>query len=306
MLKIYDLIIIGSGPAGLSAGIYALRARLSTLMIEKTGMSGGQMINTSEVDNYPGMPGISGFELAVKMRSHYDDIGGECISAEVTAIKDGLIKEVTLDDVTSVMCRSIIIAAGASYRKLGVPGEAELTGSGVSYCATCDGAFFRNKTTAVVGGGDVAIEDALFLSRICQKVYVIHRRDTFRGTPMMAEKLIAAENVKILWNTVVTAIEGNGVVERIQLQSATDNTHSSIDADGIFIAVGMNPSSEIYKNTVGCDEAGYIIADETCETNKPGIFTAGDIRTKPLRQIVGAVADGANAVYSVQKYLLSI
>lgn len=303
MIKIYDLVIIGSGPAGLTAGIYAIRAKLDTLMIEKTGMSGGQIINTTEVDNYPGLPGVGGFELAMKMRSHYNEFGGHCISGEVTGIKDGPVKEIILSDGTSYMTRSIIIAGGAAYRKLGVPGEEKLTGSGVSYCATCDGAFFRSKTVAVVGGGDVALEDALFLSRICLKVFCIHRRDTFRGAPVMAERLLALNNVTALWNTVVESIEGDDCVERIRIKNVIDQTEESLDIDGIFVAVGMQPLSDIYKNLVACDDYGYIIADETCQTNVPGIFAAGDIRTKPLRQVIGAASDGANAVYSVQKYL---
>lgn len=303
MIKIYDVIIIGSGPAGLSAGIYALRAKLDMLMIEKTGMSGGQIINTTEVDNYPGLPGVGGFELAMKMRSHFDDFGGECIFGEVASITDGPVKEVHLADGTSYMTRTVIIASGAQHRKLGVPGETELTGGGVSYCATCDGAFFRGKTVAVVGGGDVALEDALFLSRICQKVYVLHRRDEFRGAPMLSEKVQAQNNISILWNTVVESIEGSDMVEQIHVKNTADQTSETLDVNGIFIAVGMQPVSEIYRSILSCDDSGYIIADESCQTSAPGIFAAGDVRTKPLRQVVGAVADGAAAIYSAQAYL---
>ncbi len=368
MSKIYDLIIIGSGPAGLTAGIYALRARLDTLMIEMAGMSGGQIINTNEIDNYPGMPGISGIDLALKMRSHYDGQGGKCIDAEVCGISaeqetsDAVtasdlptradasetesaptktaslecrpIWRVSLADGTSLLSRAVIIATGAAHRKLGVPGEQSFAGSGVSYCATCDGAFFRNRTVAVVGGGDVALEDALFLSRICKKVYVIHRRGTFRGAPVLAERLEAADNVTILWHTIVTAIEGSDVVERLRLRGTASHSGESLSSDsrsenvlntdsrgkdipvvdslregvleidGVFIAVGMDPVSAAFRDTVACDDSGYIIAGENCETSVAGIFAAGDVRTKPLRQIVGAAADGACAVYSAQKYLL--
>lgn len=303
MIKIYDLIIIGSGPAGLAAGIYALRAKLDMLMIEKTGMSGGQIINTTDIDNYPGLPGVGGFELAMKMRSHFDDFGGKCIFGEVTAIKDGPVKEIILSDGTSYMTRTIIIAGGANHRKLGAPGEESLSGCGVSYCATCDGAFYRGKVTAVVGGGDTALEDALFLSRLCTQVYVIHRRDAFRGAPMLAEKILAQNNISVLWNSVVDTINGSDVVESLTVKNISDQTSQTLAVNGVFIAVGMQPVSDIYKDIVDCDQTGYIIADETCQTSVPGIFAAGDIRTKPLRQVVGAVSDGASAVYAVQAYL---
>lgn len=303
MNKIYDLIIIGSGPAGLTAGIYASRAKLDTLLIEKTGMSGGQIINTYEIDNYPGLPGISGFELSLKMRTHLDQLEGAFETGEVVAIKDGPVKELELEGGKRLLTKSVIIANGAVYRKLGVPGEERLTGAGVSYCATCDGAFYRNKTTVVVGGGDVALEDAIFLARLCKHVYVIHRRDAFRGAPVLAARLTALENVTVIWNSVVEAIEGTDFVENIRIRNIKSEETSSLAADGIFIAIGMQPSSDVYKGLVDTDKSGYIIADETCQTSAPGIFAAGDIRTKQLRQVVSAASDGANAVYSVQNYL---
>lgn len=304
MSKIYDLVIIGSGPAGLSAAVYAQRACLDTLIIEKTGMSGGQILTTTEVDNYPGMPGIGGFDLGMKMREHVDNLGGLFQTGEVMEITDHKdIKEIRLDDGNVIQTRTIIIATGASHRKLGIPGETEFTGAGVSYCATCDGAFFRNRTTAVIGGGDVAVEDAIFLARLCQKVYVIHRRDSFRAAKVLSEKLLALENVEVLWNTTPVSITGSTNVESLNIHHKDTGEDQSIAVDGVFIAVGMEPNTEIYKSLVTTDKTGYIVADETCRTNVPGIFAAGDIRTKQLRQVVSAASDGANAVYSVQRYL---
>lgn len=304
MNKIYDLVIIGSGPAGLSAAVYAQRACLDTLIIEKTGMSGGQILTTTEVDNYPGMPGIGGFDLGMKMREHVDHLNGQFLTGEVTEIiDDHKVKEIHLDDGSTIATRTIIIATGASHRKLGIPGEAEFTGAGVSYCATCDGAFFRGKTTAVIGGGDVAVEDAIFLARLCEKVYVIHRRDSFRAAKVLSEKLLAQENVEVLWNCTPVSITGEGSVQTLTIHHKDTDADQDLTVDGVFIAVGMEPNTDIYKNLVTTDKTGYIVADETCRTNVPGIFAAGDIRTKQLRQVVSAASDGANAVYSVQRYL---
>lgn len=304
MSKIYDLIIIGSGPAGLAAGIYAGRAELDTIIIEKNGLSGGQIINTYEVDNYPGVPGISGFDLATKFRSHCDEIGVKFITGDVmTFTVEGDLKKLVLNNGDEYIAKAVIIATGAVYRKLGVKGEKEFAGMGVSYCATCDGAFFRNKVTVVVGGGDVALEDAIFLARLSKKVYVVHRRDEFRGTKSLATKLSQLDNVEICWNSVVEEIAGKDMVESVTLKDTKTNEIKQLDTDGVFIAIGTTPSSDIYKDLVKTDEYGYIIADESCETNVPGIFAAGDIRTKPLRQIVTAAADGANAITAVEKYL---
>lgn len=303
MEKIYDLVIIGSGPAGLTAGIYGMRAKLDTVIIEKEPLSGGQIINTTEIDNYPGLPGISGFELAQKMRTHYDDIAGEIVTGQVVNIHNDTIKEVFLDNGTVLKTKTIIIAGGAVHRKLQVPGEAKLAGMGVSYCATCDGAFFRNKTTVVVGGGDVALGDAIFLSRMCKQVYVVHRRDAFRGAASIASQLETINNITILWNSVVESIDGDTKVQSVHIKNTQDGTVSSLDCDGVFVAVGMTPLSDIYKNLLDTDDYGYIIADESCETSCPGIFAAGDIRTKPLRQVINAAADGASAVYGAEQYI---
>ena len=301
---IYDVIIIGSGPAGLTAAIYAKRAELNVLVIEKAGLSGGQIINTYEVDNYPGTPGISGFELSTKFREHADKLEAAFVNGEVTAFtQEDDIKVITLEDQTQYRAKTVIIATGGAPRHLGVEGEEKLAGMGVSYCATCDGAFFRNKVVAVVGGGDVAVEDAIFLARLCKQVYVIHRRDQFRASRSITSRLHAMENVAVLWDSVVDQIEGEDRVQNIKVRNLKTDEVVNHEVAGVFIAVGYLPNSEIYKEVVGTDSAGYIIAGENCETNIPGIFAAGDIRTKDLRQIITAAADGANAITAVEKYL---
>ena len=304
MNNIYDLVIIGSGPAGLSAAVYAQRACLNTVIIEKTGMSGGQILTTTEVDNYPGMPGIGGFDLGMKMREHVEYLNGQFMTGEVVKITDqGQIKELSMADGSTVQTRTVIIATGASHRKLGIPGEEKFTGAGVSYCATCDGAFFRNKTTAVIGGGDVAVEDAIFLARLCEKVHVIHRRDSFRAAKVLSDRLLALGNVQVHWDSIPLAIDGEGSVSGLTIQNKVTKAEETLPVDGVFIAVGMEPDTQLYKDLVELDGTGYIVADETCRTSTPGIFAAGDVRTKQLRQVVSAAADGANAVYSVQRYL---
>lgn len=299
----YDLIIIGSGPAGLSAAIYAQRAMLNTLTIEKNVMSGGQILNTYEVDNYPGYKGINGFDLGMKFREHADSLGAKFIEENVQEI-------VVVDNVKRVITdqgtyetKAIIIATGARYRKLEVPGEAEFSGMGVSYCATCDGAFFRNKTTCVVGGGDVAIEDAIFLARMCEKVYVIHRRDEFRAAKSLQEKLFSMDNVEIIWDSKVKQIKGDEKVSSLEVINVKTNEETNISTDGVFIAVGIIPNSDEFSSAVAMNEQKYIIAEENCSTDIDGVFAAGDIRTKMLRQIITAASDGANAVTSVQNYL---
>ncbi len=303
---IYDVIILGSGPAGLSAAIYAQRAKLNTLVVEAKPLSGGQILDTYEVDNYPGMKGISGFELGMKFREHADALGVTFYTAQVQEVRnvEGW-KEVVTDQDT-LQAKTIILAMGANHRKLGVPGEEELTGMGVSYCATCDGAFFKGKTVAVVGGGDVALEDALFLARGCEKVYLIHRRDELRGAKILQEQVQQTENIQIIWNSVVKEIQGEGKVEKITVHNNIEETDSQLEVQGIFIAVGIQPNSEWVKDIVALDEQGYVKALEDTVTSQPGIFAAGDIRTKQLRQVVTAAADGANAVTSVERYLLQV
>lgn len=337
MEKQYDLVIIGSGPAGLAAAIYAQRARLNTLVIEKEMMSGGQVLSTYEVDNYPGLPGINGFDLGMKLRQHADQLeavfcedeveGIELVkaeeqqgeeqlqAAELREISDSMMSKSAAEKTgnSAVMKRiigkkdtyyakTVIIASGAMHSKLGVPGEEEFGGMGVSYCATCDGAFFRKKVTAVVGGGDVAIEDAIFLARMCEQVYLIHRRDQLRGARSLQEKLFALDNVTVLWDTVVEEIRGDGKVNSLAVKNVKTQEQSELSVDGVFVAVGITPNSQPFSQLLTLDY-GYIAADETCETGVPGVFAAGDVRKKQLRQIVTAVADGANAVTSAERYL---
>lgn len=301
----YDLIIIGSGPAGLTAGIYAERAKLNTLVIEKEYISGGQIVNTYEVDNYPALPGISGMDLAQNMRSHAEKIGVHFHTANVTSVEDKGFVKIVHTEKEDFETKTIIIATGAGHSKLGVPGEAELTGRGVSYCATCDGAFYRNKDVVVVGGGNVAVEDAIFLARASSKVYVVHRRDQLRAEKVLQEELLSLTNVEMVWNSVgVEVISDGKKVCGLKVKDKNSGEERILEAKGVFIAVGIVPHSAVFTGLVEMDDKGYIIADESGKTSVPGIFAAGDVRTKQLRQIVTAVGDGANAVTSVQDYLL--
>lgn len=300
----YDLIIIGAGPAGLSAAVYGRRAGLDLIVIEQTPLGGGQVVDTYEVDNYLGMPGVNGFDLAQKFRSHADGLGAVFRGGRVVAVRDeGAFKVVETADGKSYEARALILAGGAEHAKLGVPGEEEYRGQGVSYCATCDGAFFKKRDVAVVGGGDVAVEDAVYLARFCRKVYLIHRRDSLRAAKSLQERLFACGNAEVIWNSTLQRIKGTDLVEGISIRSKDDDKERELAVDGVFIAVGMRPKTEAYRETVACDQGGYIIAGEDCATSVPGIFAAGDIRTKALRQIVTAVADGACAVASVERYL---
>ena len=298
------MIIIGSGPAGLSAAIYAQRARLNTLVIEREYISGGQVVNTYEVDNYPGLPGINGFELGMKFREHADKLGTEFVNAEVTQLElsSKVKKVITEEEVYEA--KTIVIATGARHRKLGIPGEEELGGMGVSYCATCDGAFFKDHTVAVVGGGDVAVEDAIFLSRGCEKIYLIHRREELRAAKSLQERLFACNNVEFLWNTEVVKIYGEDHIECIGIRNKKTGEKKTMDIEGIFIAVGTIPNSDLVKGKLQTDEQGYIIAGKDCITNVEGVYAAGDVRKKMMQQIITAAADGANAVNSAQRYLM--
>lgn len=299
----YDIIIIGSGPAGLSAAIYAQRACLDTIVIEKNGISGGQVLNTWEVDNYPGFPGVTGFELSRQFREHANKLGARVVQDEVVQVElSGNVKKVVCEEGT-YEARCVILASGAHHRTLEVPGEEELRGAGVSYCATCDGAFFRGRTVAVVGGGDAALEDAIFLARMCEKVYIVHRRDKLRGAKRLQERLQALENIEFVWNSETVAIEGNAQVEALRLRQTKTGEERRLDVDGVFIAVGIAPESELYAGQLELDEQGYIRADESGQTSVPGVFAAGDVRTKALRQILTAASDGANCVASAERYL---
>ncbi|MBO5473921.1 MAG: FAD-dependent oxidoreductase [Lachnospiraceae bacterium] len=300
----YDLIIIGSGPAGLSAAVYGMRAGLNLLVLEQNPMSGGQVLNTYEVDNYLGMPGSNGFDLGMKFKEHAQAMGVPFRKGAATAFaeRDG-IKQVETADGAVYEARALILAMGAEHALLNVPGEQEYKGKGVSYCATCDGAFFKGMDVAVVGGGDVAVEDAIYLSRMCRKVHLIHRRDSLRAAKSLQDKLFACENVEVHWNQTVSAIYGKDLAEGVTLRSAADDGESRLAVEGVFIAVGMRPNTGAFCGSFEQDEGGYLVAGEDCAASVPGVFAAGDIRTKQVRQIVTAVADGANAVYSAERYL---
>lgn len=298
----YDLIIIGSGPAGLSAAVYGKRAGLNLLVLEKVPMSGGQVLNTYEVDNYLGLPGMNGFDMGMQFRAHADKLGAEFRETEVLSLSERNGMKIVKTDAEELEAKTVILATGAVHARLGVPGEEELSGMGVSYCATCDGAFFRGKTVAVVGGGDVALEDAIYLARTCEKVYLIHRRDELRGAKVLQEELQSLENVEILYSCTVEEIQGEDAVENLRVKNVKTGEISDLPVAGIFVAVGIRPNTELVRNMVDCDEGGYILAGEDCATNVPGLYAAGDVRKKPLRQIITAVADGANAAVAAGSY----
>ena len=300
----YDLLIIGSGPAGLGAAIYGERAGLKLAVIDRSPISGGQVLTTYEVDNYLGMPQISGSDISDRFKEHADKLGVDFITADVQSVEDLEEKKVVHTDEGDFETKAIILATGAAHAMLGVEGEMKLAGMGVSYFATCDGAFFRGRTVAVVGGGDVAVEDAIFLAGICKKVYLIHRRDSLRAADSLQKKLMSLPNVEIVWNSEVSKIQGEEMVESLLLHQNQTGKETVLEVNGVFIAVGILPNTKSFKGLVDMDENGYILADETCATSVPGIYAAGDIRKKALRQIITAVADGANAVNSVQNYFI--
>ncbi len=298
----FDVLIIGSGPAGLSAAVYARRANLRVLVVEKLYHGMGQVAESHQVDNYLGLLGISGYELGEKFRKHALDIGVEFKDGEAErfeAFEGGF--RVSLKKGETLETKTVIYAAGAVHRHLDIPGEQEYIGKGVSYCAACDGAFYKGKTVAVIGGGNTALDDALYLSDISRNVYLVHRRNELRGSAHTAAKLKAKENVAFVLNVVPVKITGDGKVEKLWLEDGRD-----LEVDGVFIAAGMMPLTEPVKDMAELDQNGYIIADETGKTSVKGFFAAGDVRTKPLRQIVTAAADGANAAVSAEQYLLEM
>ena len=294
-----DIIIVGSGPAGMSAAVYGKRAGLSVLVIEKVYYGTGQVAESSHVDNYLGIPGINGYELGQKFRSHAESLDVEFKDGEVIRFEKAADRwYVHLKNGETLESKTVVYAAGAAHRHLGVPGEEELSGKGVSYCATCDGAFFKGKDVAVVGGGNTAMDDAIYLADICNKVYLVHRRDVFRGDATTLMKLKETENIELVVPAKVQEVKGGQVVTALQLEDGR-----SLEVSGVFVAVGMQPATSMLQGIVLMDDNGYIIADETGKTSAAGFFAAGDVRTKELRQIITAVADGANAATSAERYI---
>lgn len=303
MEHIYDTVIIGGGPAGYTAALYAARAGLDTVVIEKMA-AGGQMTLTDDIDNYPGFPeGIDGFTLGMKMQQGAERFGVQTVYAEVTSVdfsdKVKLVK--TADAV--IFGKTVIISTGANPRTLGIENEKALVGRGIHYCAHCDGRFYKDKTVAVVGGGNSAASDAMYLSRLAGKVYVIHRRDTLRASKIYHEPLKKADNVEFIWNSTVSDFIVDGRVSGVKIQNVITKAQTDIKCDGVFVSIGRKPDTDIFKGTVDLDGNGYIAADETTKTNIPGVYAVGDVRTKALRQVVTAVSDGAVAVHFAEEYL---
>ena len=300
-----DLFIIGAGPAGLSAAIYARRAGLSVTIAEAS-MYGGQILTTPEVENYPAVKKISGWELAESLYEQASALGAELIFEEVSGIEDmGGYKLVTTSGGV-YQTRTVIIANGAKRRKLEVPGEDSLLGRGVSYCATCDGAFFAGKVAAVVGGGSTALEDALYLANLCQKVHLIHRREGFRGQQTLLDAVMAHEKIEVHVNRIPLEVVGENAVSGIRLRDTVSGEEETIDTDAVFVAIGLSPDNKVFEPLIKLDESGYVLAAEDCHTNVPGIFVAGDTRRKALRQIVTAAADGAVAAHFSEEYIALI
>lgn len=301
--NMYDIVVIGSGPAGLSASVYASRAQLNTVIAEKVYGSAGQITDSEQVDNYLGLCGESGYDLGEKFRTHALKLGAEFYEGEVVGIKKtDNVFTVEFADKSKIETKAVIYAAGTYRRKLEIKGETEFTGKGVSYCAVCDGAFYKGKVVAVIGGGDTALGDALLLSRTADKVYLIHRRNEFRGSASLQEKVRSTENIEIILNSVPTEIVGNNNVNAIKI--LREGKEEKISTDGIFVAVGTIPNSDLLKGFVKLDKNGYVIADEDGITSVSGFFAAGDVRTKSLRQVVTAVSDGANCIYSAESFIL--
>ena len=300
---LYDVIVIGGGPGGYTAALYAARANLSVAILEKLS-PGGQMGTTDVIDNYPGFPqGVNGFELAMQMKEGAERFGAQTQLVEVTQVElAGQVKTIHTSG-GDYQARTVVLATGAHPRELGLPGERELRGRGVSYCATCDGMFYRGKTVVVVGGGNTAVSDVLYLSRLCEKVYLVHRRDTLRASKVYLDPLQKAENVEFVWDSEVKQLLRDQAVTGVRVRNKKTGEERDIPCGGVFVAVGYLPNTQLYRGQVELDEAGYVLADETTQTNLPGVFAVGDLRKKPLRQVVTAASDGAVAAHFIEEYL---
>ena len=303
MDKIYDMIIVGGGPGGYTAALYAARAGLDVLLIERLS-AGGQMNLTGQIDNYPGFPdGIEGFQLSMQMQQQAERFGAQTKYAEVLRLElDGEIKSVQTNE-GIYKAKTVVISTGANPRQLGVAREKEMIGRGVGYCAHCDGMFYRGKTVVVVGGGNSAVAEALYLSRIAKEVILVHRRDTLRATQIYLKPLQEASNIRILWNGEVTELLGEEILSGVKVRNLQDGEAQLLDAQGLFVSIGRKPATELVKDQLTLDAAGYIMAGEDTKTNLPGVYAVGDVRTKELRQIVTAVADGAMAAHMAEQYL---
>ncbi len=304
MKKNYEVIIVGGGPAGLAAGLYCKRAALDTILLER-GMPGGQIAISKDVENYPGMEGITGFDLAEKMLRHAQSFGLAVLQQEVAAVMAGSdLHSVRLANGELLHAVALILAVGGTVRKLGIPGEAEYFGSGVSYCATCDGFFFREKTVVVVGGGDTAVEEALYLSKLTRKVYLVHRGDTLKASGLLQSRLRDESRIEVIWNTIITGITGDGkTVDAVSFENTRTGEKGELPTDGVFIFIGYSPNNQLIPSAVRMNDQGFVITDEKCETSVPGIFAAGDLRQKFANQIVVAAADGCIAALAAAHFV---
>jgi thioredoxin reductase (NADPH) len=302
----YDLIIIGGGPAGLTAGIYTARARLNVLLLERLA-PGGQVLTTDWVENYPGFPdGISGFELVERMKTQAENFGLPIRLEEVVGLEFSSEKKIVITNKERIKAKALILALGATPKKLGIEGEELLTGKGVSYCATCDGPFYKDQEVAVIGGGDTALEEALFLTRFASKIHLAHRRDKLRAIKLLQDRAMAEEKIKFLWDTIPLKILGENGVEGIELKNVKTGEVSRKEIQGVFIFVGTQPNADVINGMVKQDENGFVITDEKMKTSFPAVFAAGDIRSKPWRQISTAVGEGATASFFAERYLESL
>jgi thioredoxin reductase (NADPH) len=299
----YDVVVLGGGPAGLTAAMYASRARLSTVLVERN-FPGGQMMMTENIENFPGFEGGPGMDLSEVIRKQAEKFGMQTINTEIERVDLlGLEKILYTTDKKEIRTKTVILSLGARPRQLGVPGEMEFLGRGVSYCAVCDGAFFKDKKLAVIGGGDTAIEDSVFLTRYASSVYIIHRRDRLRAQKIIQERALAHPVIKVSWNTVVKSIGGGDMVDHVVLENVATREESKLSVDGVFVLIGNDPNTKMLEGQINLDDMGYIITDEEMRTNVPGVFAAGDVRKKLLRQVVTACADGAVAATVAEKYI---